>query len=137
MKKLNFDASSTLNYRPISKLSFISKLLENQFRSLLYRLEIFDPFHSGFQRQHSTETTPIMAYNDFLMEETIDHKILLNRLKVLAGVSGNALDWFSSYSSNRTISVRTDRFSNIASLPCRVPQGRHFLFSVFIKDIYY
>uniref|UniRef100_A0A3Q4NBY6 Reverse transcriptase domain-containing protein n=1 Tax=Neolamprologus brichardi TaxID=32507 RepID=A0A3Q4NBY6_NEOBR len=56
--------------------------------------------------------------------DTIDHKILLNRLKVLAGISGSALDWFSSYLSDRTFSVRTDRFSsNAAALTCGVPQG--------------
>uniref|UniRef100_A0A669B1Q4 Reverse transcriptase domain-containing protein n=1 Tax=Oreochromis niloticus TaxID=8128 RepID=A0A669B1Q4_ORENI len=146
LKKQNLDPSSTSNYRPISKLPFLSKLLEkiveNQFRSLLCKLHILDPFQSGFQKQHSTETALLRVYNDLLMAsdagncsviilldlsaafDTIDHKILLNRLKVLAGISGSALDWFSSYLSDRTFSVRADRFtSDIAALTCGVPQG--------------
>uniref|UniRef100_A0A669AWP7 Reverse transcriptase domain-containing protein n=1 Tax=Oreochromis niloticus TaxID=8128 RepID=A0A669AWP7_ORENI len=146
LKKQNLDPSSASNYRPISKLPFLSKLLEkiveNQFRSLLCKLHILDPFQSGFQKQHSTETALLRVYNDLLMAsdagncsviilldlsaafDTIDHKILLNRLKVLAGVSASALDWFSSYLSDRTFSVRTDRFtSDTAALTCGVPQG--------------
>lgn len=35
--------------------------------------------------------------------DTVDHNILLNRLKVLAGISGSAHEWFSSYLSARTL----------------------------------
>ena len=33
--------------------------------------------------------------------DTIDHGILLSRLNSLYGISGDALDWFKSYWSNR------------------------------------
>ena len=33
--------------------------------------------------------------------DTIDHGILLSRLNSLYGMSGDALDWFKSYLSNR------------------------------------
>lgn len=50
--------------------------------------------------------------------------ILHDRHKVLASISGSALDWFSSYLSRRTFSVRTSKFfSYTTCLTCGVPQG--------------
>lgn len=50
--------------------------------------------------------------------------ILHDRLKVLACISGSALDWFSSYLSRRTFSVRASKFfSYTTCLTCGVPQG--------------
>ncbi len=72
---------------------------------------------------HSTETALLKVRNDILMEmdnrnivmlvlldlsaafDTIDHKILLNRLEKRCGITGVALKWFTSYLSNRTQSV--------------------------------
>uniref|UniRef100_A0A3P9C069 Reverse transcriptase domain-containing protein n=1 Tax=Maylandia zebra TaxID=106582 RepID=A0A3P9C069_9CICH len=142
LKKQNLDPSSASNYRPISKLPFVSKLLKISSGLYYVNYTFLTLFQSGFQKQHSTETALLRVYNDLLMAsdagncsviilldlsaafDTIDHKILLNRLKVLAAISGSALDWFSSYLSDRTFSVRTDRFtSDIAALTCGVPQG--------------
>jgi len=56
--------------------------------------------------------------------DTIDHYLLLNRLKVLAGIFGSALDWFSSYLSDRTYTIKTNNLtSDIGSLTCGVLQG--------------
>jgi len=38
--------------------------------------------------------------------DTVDHDILLTRLKVSFGIRGAALDWFQSYLSNRVECVR-------------------------------
>jgi len=38
--------------------------------------------------------------------DTVDHEILLTRLKVSFGIRGAALDWFQSYLSNRVECVR-------------------------------
>ena len=38
--------------------------------------------------------------------DTIDHKVLLDRLRIRYGFSGTVLDWFRSYLSNRTQSVK-------------------------------
>lgn len=43
--------------------------------------------------------------------DTVDHKFLLNRFKVLAGISGFAFDWFPFYLSTRTFFVRTKKLS--------------------------
>lgn len=42
--------------------------------------------------------------------DTVDHHILLNRLRCLIGVSGTALEWFSSYLYDRSLSVATFKY---------------------------
>lgn len=43
--------------------------------------------------------------------DTVDHKVLLNKFKVLAGISSSTFDWFPFYLSTRTFSVRTKKLS--------------------------
>ena len=50
---------------------------------------------------------------------TVDHCILIERLRQRVGVSGSALDWFSSYLSDRTFSVSLGPYmSETAGLSC-------------------
>ena len=37
--------------------------------------------------------------------DTVDHNVLISRLKNYVGISDVALDWFISYLSNRSFSV--------------------------------
>ena len=56
--------------------------------------------------------------------DTIDHKILLDRLENLYGISGTALSWFKSYLTGRTQMVTIDNNSSKPSILCfGVPQG--------------
>ena len=55
--------------------------------------------------------------------DTVDHNILITRLRSTFGCSGTALDWFISYLSCRTQSVSVSHESNSAVLKCGVPQG--------------
>lgn len=49
--------------------------------------------------------------------DTVDHRIMLSRLKCLVGVSGSALKWFTSYLSEQSFSVAASkRGSSPASL---------------------
>ena len=56
--------------------------------------------------------------------DTIDHDILLSRLRENIGIDGLALDWIKSYLSNRTQSIYAGKMSSSkCSLPFGVPQG--------------
>ena len=56
--------------------------------------------------------------------DTVDHQILLTRLKCRYGVKGNALAWMRSYHSNRFQYVRVaNDCSSKHKLACGVPQG--------------
>ena len=55
---------------------------------------------------------------------TVEHQILLNRLRTEFGLSGNVLDWFASYLSNRFQKVTVDGvLSNRFGIDFGVPQG--------------
>uniref|UniRef100_A0A669C2J2 Reverse transcriptase domain-containing protein n=1 Tax=Oreochromis niloticus TaxID=8128 RepID=A0A669C2J2_ORENI len=145
LKKPQLDPSLWSSYRPISKVPLIAKLLEKivakQLIAALDKHSIFDKFQSGFRRAHSTETALLRVSSDILMNndagkcsvllmldltsafDTVDHHILLERLKHWVGVSGTALEWFSSYLHNRSFSVVVPDFrSSSTSLTCGVPQ---------------
>lgn len=56
--------------------------------------------------------------------DTIDHQIMVNRLRDHVGMTGPVLDWFSSYLTGRTFSVSANHImSESADLTCGVPQG--------------
>ncbi len=132
------------NYRPISKLSFISKVLEkialSQLTSYLDTFNILDPFQSSFRALHSTESALLKVTNDILLSidsgssaililldisaafDTVDHDILLKRFECVVGVQGLALEWFASYLKGRTFSVNIGSFTSPpAPIHCGVP----------------
>ena len=54
--------------------------------------------------------------------DTVDHSILLRRLNTGFGITGTALQWFTSYL--RTMRVVSNNFiSDMFELVCSVPQG--------------
>ena len=160
LKKLNLELIKK-NYRPVSNLSFISKLIEaavvDQYIEHLSINNINDIHQSAYKKFHSTETLLTKVQSDILMQmdkgkvvmvvlldlsaafDTIDHEILLNRLRNRYGVDGTALKWFQSYLSNRTQSVIiNDSISEKQPLHCGVPQGSKLgpiLFNSYIAPI--
>ena len=146
LKKHNLDPNELKNYRPISNLCFLSKLLEkvvlNQLNFHLSTNNLLNPFQSAYRQSHSTETALLHILNDLLLAtdsgkvslltlldlsaafDTIDHTILLTRLQHTFGISDTALSWFSSYLSDRKQTVLINGiYSQSAHLTCGVPQG--------------
>ncbi len=161
LKKQNLDSSVLTNFRPISNLPFISKILEkivfSQLQSFLADNVMFETFQSGFRKCHSTETALLKVLNDILIScdsgdfsvlvlldltaafDTVDHAILIDRLEHCIGLRGIALDWFKSYFANRSFSVKMgEHYSRNAFLPCGVPQGSilaPLLFSLYMLPL--
>ncbi len=146
IKKPQLDPKDLVNYRPISNLPFLSKILEkvvsSQLYSFLEKNYICEDFQSGFRPYHSTETALIRDTNDLLLSsdrgcisllvlldlstafDTIDHNILLNRLENFVGISASALAWFKSYLSDRHQFVAVnEEVSYRSQVQYGVPQG--------------
>ena len=161
LKKPGLDPHVPSSYRPISNLSFLSKLLEkvisSQLIDHLQHNNLFETFQSGFRALHSTETALVKVTNDLLMTldggdssvlvlldlsaafDTVDHLLLVKRLESWVGLGGNALQLLRSYLENRTFSVAVNNStSSSAQLTCGVPQGSilgPLLFSVYLLPL--
>ncbi|KAK6181917.1 hypothetical protein SNE40_009694 [Patella caerulea] len=146
LKKPTLDPNILKNYRPVSNLSFISKLTEKvvaeQFCHHLEENCLGAKFQSAYRKCHSTESALVRVYNDVVSSidknrtvdlvlldlsaafDTIDQSMLLKRLSSRLGVNGAALDWFRSYLTDRKQEVIIDGIrSKQKCLRYGVPQG--------------
>ena len=73
LKKSGLDASKRNNYRPVSNLSFLSKLLErvvqNRLQEFLDRNGLMPSTQSAYRQFHSTEIAVTKTYND--LQQTV------------------------------------------------------------------
>ncbi len=155
------DSLSTDNYRPISLISSLGKILDKivsikltnhlDINKLLYKHQF------GFQKNTSTEHN-LLHLTNFVSTalnegkfcvgvfldlkkafDVVSHKILLQKLKKF-GILGTTWDWFNSYLSNRSQRVEINGvLSDSAPLNISVLQGSvlgPILFLCFINDLH-
>ena len=134
------------NYRPVSVLPIISKLLEKlmlkRLTSFMEKNKIIYEHQFGFQKNRSTTLAVVDLYTkivntldkgnyacsvflDFAKSfDTVNHKILISKLENY-GIKGTVKQWFESYLSNRKQTVKIgSTFSDEKQITCGVPQGR-------------
>ena len=135
LKKPQLDPEILKNYRPVSNLSFLSKILEKVVAARLTKYlqsnKLGEILQSAYKKSHSTETALIRVQNDILLALDdrkvallVLHSVLLTRMCNRLGITGTALSWFKSYLSNRSQSVKIgDTSSKSHVLEYGVPQG--------------
>ena len=131
LKKSYLDPDVLTNYRPISQLPILSKIMERVVsRQLINYLEnnnLLDYFQSAYRKSFSTETA--LTYVTDLIHNSLDssncvqlllidlssafdilnHSILINRIIEL-GIEGSPLKWLMSFITDRTSSVKINDF---------------------------
>ena len=145
LKKVGLDLISK-NYRPVSNLCFLSKVVEKcmlkQFIGYCNANDLIPQYQSAYRTNHSCETLLLKLLNDALwnMENgkatiltamdlsaafnMVDHDILLNILHDQFGLAGTALNWFNNYlrPCSCVVSVQKAR-SNERDPTFSIPQG--------------
>ena len=146
------------NYRPVSILCVISKILEravyNQLEAFVTKNNLIYEFQSGFRGNFSTDTC-LIHLTDHIKKntskglytgmitldlqkafDTVDLEILCQKLSVIGVVS---VEWFRSYLSDRTQMVNVNNTSSdFQKITCGVPQGSilgPLLFLCYVNDM--
>ena len=155
LKKTNLDPSDLNSYRPISNLSYVSKLLEriidSRFTEHANLNNLFSPVQSAYRKHHSTETALVKIHNDLITGidqgqigalvlldmsaafDTVDHHLFLRILQHRSSVNNSTLAWFISYLTDRTQTVHVnDLISKVVNLSCGMPQGSSLGPKIFI-----
>ena len=148
------------NYRPVSVLPVLSKILErlmyNRLLSFINQHKILYKLQFGFRGDHSTAMAlmtlvdnisksidngefTLGVFLDFSKAfDCLNHDILFKKLEFY-GVRGVALTWFKSYLNDRKQYVVFDRTkSDYMTISCGVPQGSilgPLLFLLYVNDI--
>ena len=154
------DPTQVTNYRPISLLPVLSKVIEKtiakQLSGYFEDNKLFNQNQYGFRPGHSTEhaalelvdkitsqmdnnETPINIFLDLSKAfDTIDHNILLDKLKY-DGLDDIAIKLFRRYLTNRYQYVQIENAkSQLLEINTGVPQGSilgPLLFIIYINDI--
>ena len=160
LKKPSLDFEIFSNFRPVSNLKFLSKVIEKvaamRLTNYLCDNDLNESLQSAYKKHHSCETALLRVQNDILKSiddkqcvvlllldlsaafDTVDHKILLHRLRSRFGIKGKALLWLMDHSQ----SVQIDGFtSSVCALRFGVPQGSvlgpllYLLYTALLGDL--
>ena len=162
LKKRGLDLT-LCNYRPVSNLAYILKIIErvvcDQLTLYTADSDKIEKFQAAYKQGHSMETAMLKVKIDLLDAidqrkvvclvlldlsvafDTVNHDHLLNHLKYRFGVVGTALKWFTDYLKGHTQRVALDGIhgqiqSDSVTLKCDVPQGSvlgPILFTLYIS----
>jgi len=124
LKKSTLDPDNLSSYRPISNLSFLSKVVERAvakgYVCHVTTNSLLPSRQSAYRPFHSVETTLVSVHNDLVRAtdsvlvtglvlldlssafDTVDHPILLSTLTHRHAVRDTALSWFQSYLDHRS-----------------------------------
>ena len=154
------DKTKLTNYRPISVLSFFSKVFErimyNHLLDFIDKNHVIYQHQYGFRRKHSTQQAIITLVDritnsldkgDIVISvfldlkkafDTVDHPTLLNKLYAY-GIRGSVFNWLKSYLNERSqFVVYGNSQSDTHIVTCGVPQGSilgPLLFIIYMNDI--
>jgi exonuclease III len=148
IKKASLDVENLKNYRPVSNVAYVGKLVEKaaitRLSSHILHHGLDEPLQSAYRPQHSVETALVKVYNDMLLAldsrkgvmlvlldlsaafDTVEPEILTHRLELLYGITGEALLWVKSYFENRRQFVNIDGKHSRKHPLDSLPQGSLF-----------
>ena len=161
IKKSTLNKENYKNFRPVSNLPYVGKLVEKaaivQIEAHLTRNSLHEPLQSAYTANHSTETALVKVANDILLAldnhqcvylvlldlsaafDTINHDVFLDRLSNDYAVSGGVSDWMKSYLTDRTQQIAINKtLSDQIGLEYGFPQGScvgPFGFKLYTKPL--
>ena len=161
LKKAGADPDHPTNYRPISNLAFLSKVIErivaDRITEHLDQANLTPELQSAYHRHHSTESPLVKVLSDIFDTadchqvtllgfldlsaafDTVDHDILLRRLETSFGIGGLTVKWLCSFLTGRSQAVAfRDVTLAYLSVTYSVPQGSvlgPLLFLLYTADV--
>ena len=162
LKKPSLDPTLPINYRPVSNLQFISKVLERAVnKQIVLHLDgnsLLPEHQSAYRKCHSTETALLKVTSDALIAadqgmitvlgmldlsaafDCVDHQIFVTRMELTFGINSVALGWITSYLDGRRQRVRYNgALSSWSLVDCGVPQGSilgPLFFLAYTSDVF-
>ena len=127
LKKRKLDKTELSNYRPISQIPLLAKILENivykQLISYFTKYNLLNNRQNGFRQGHSTETTLLSLFDDLYTSlvnnksqqlillnlssafDTLEFNTIINRLQNI-GLKDIPLLWFKNFLFNRRFTIK-------------------------------